>query len=365
MAWDDLIRSRKIRDVHVFGTLDTLADCWDAVAGGSSTPMQRYAWLRACAETPVAGGRLHVVAVGDVSRPAALAPLVCRPGPWRRLELLGLRTLHEPMDFVAADAPALERLADALARLGAPLMLERLHADSAAVPALRKAFRGRGVVITRPAHGWPVVTLDSGQPEPEARLDAGRRSDLRRARRIAEQLGPVTCAIESPDVASFDRLLEDALRTEAASWKGVEGSAVINDPMRGPFYRRYAAAARAEGTLRLCFLRIGDRVAAMQLAVECGQRYWLLKIGYDEAFARCSPGLLLILETLRYAAARGLRSYEFLGTPAPWIRMWTKDIHPCTSLRAYPARGPGIAALASDVARSGWRRLARLGSRGT
>ncbi len=348
----------------MLNSLDALAGSWDVAAGSSSTPMQRYAWVRSCAESPVAGGRLHIIAIGDVSRPAALAPLVWRPGAWRRLELLGQRALQEPMDFVAVDAPALECLAEALARLGAPLALERIHGDSAAIPALRKAFGGRGFVITRPALGWPAVTLNHGSPEPEARLNAGRRSDLRRARRIAEQMGPVTCTVESPALEDLDRFLEEALRVEAASWKGDEGSALLSDTTRAAFYRRYVAAACAEGTLRLCFLRVGDRIAAMQLAVEHAQRFWLLKIGYDNAFARCSPGLLLILETLRYAAARGLQSYEFLGAPEPWIRMWTKDIRPCVSLRVYPAGAPGLAALATDVARSAWRRLASRGSRG-
>jgi CelD/BcsL family acetyltransferase involved in cellulose biosynthesis len=196
-------------------------------------------------------------------------------------------------------------------------------------------------------------------------LSAGRRSDVRRARRLAENLGPVSCAVETPTPGNLDRLLDEALRVEAAGWKGAAGSAVLHDTLRRPFYQRYAATACADGTLRLCYLRIGDRVAAMQMAVECGQRFWLLKIGHDEAFARCSPWMLLILETLRYAAACGLRSYEFLGSPAPWTRMWTKDLHPCLALRVYPARGRAIAALATDVARSGWRRLARLGWRGT
>ncbi len=348
----------------MLNSLDALADGWDVVAGSSSTPMQRYAWVRSCAETSVAGGGLHIVAVGDVSRPAAVAPLVRRPGAWHRLELLGLRVLQEPMDFVAVDASALACLADALARLGAPLALERIHGDSAAIPALREAFRGRGFVITRPALGWPGIALDEGPSEPEARLNAGRRSDLRRARRIAERMGAVTCTIESPVLPDLGRSLEEALRVEAAGWKGDEGSALVSDTTRAAFYRRYAAAACAEGTLRLCFLRVGERIAAMQLAVEHGRRFWLLKIGYDEAFARCSPGLLLILETLRDAAARGLQSYEFLGAPEPWIRMWTKDIRPCVSLRIYPTRTRGLAALASDVARSGWRRLSGLGSRG-
>src|SRR5439155_13822651 len=111
----------------------------------------------------------------------------------------------------------------------------------------------------------------------------------------------------------LDRLLDEVFRVEAAGWKGREGTALANDSVRGMFYRRYAAAACRQGILRLCFLRIGDRVAAVQLGVESEGRFWLHKIGYDEAFAKCSPGMLLLRDTIRYAASRSLRSYEFLG----------------------------------------------------
>ena len=115
-----------------------------------------------------------------------------------------------------------------------------------------------------------------------------------------------------------------------------------------------------KGALRMCFLRIGDAVAAAQIAVTFGDRFWLLKIGYDEAFARCSPGTLLSLETIRYAAARGLRSYEFLGGPEPWTRMWTDQERPCVSLRVYPASLRGIWVLAGAVGKIARRRLGRL-----
>jgi CelD/BcsL family acetyltransferase involved in cellulose biosynthesis len=116
--------------------------------------------------------------------------------------------------------------------------------------------------------------------------------------------------------------------------------------------------------LRLCFLRIGERIAAAQFAVESNERFWLLKIGYDEAFGRCSPGNLLMRETVRYAASRGLLSYEFLGAPEQWTRMWTDQIRPCVSIRAYPARARGVAALAADVVQASLRKLSvRFGRR--
>jgi CelD/BcsL family acetyltransferase involved in cellulose biosynthesis len=74
----------------------------------------------------------------------------------------------------------------------------------------------------------------------------------------------------------------------------------------------------------------------MQLFAECGNRLWLLKMGYDPSFARCSPGQLLLVESVRHAAANGLSTYEFLGVEEPWLRPWGARIRPCLTLRAYP-----------------------------
>lgn len=162
-------------------------------------------------------------------------------------------------------------------------------------------------------------------------------------------MGAVTCEILSPSVDRLPLLLDEAYAVEAASWKGREKTALRFDARLGEFYRRYAAAAAERGMLRLCFLRIGGDAAAMQLAVVAGNRFWLLKIGYADEFARCSPGVLLMVETIRYAAQAGLRSYEFLGASKSWIRHWTELEHPCVSFRAYPLNLRGMTSLARDA----------------
>jgi hypothetical protein len=324
--------------------------------------MQRAAWAQAYAATSGAPERsLHVVVAGT-PQPTAIAPLVKARGWPARLELLGVRELYEPLDFVYATPDALAPLADALVRLGLPLLLERLPADSPVVAALRHAYRGRGVVICRPLPEWPGspwIPLDASWQQPEQHLNAGRRSDFRRARRLAEKIGPVRCEVISPTPATLSPLLEEAFRVEATGWKGRSGSALLTSTARGAFYRRYAAAACQQGILRVCFLRIGEQAAAMQLATECAGGFWLLKIGYDEQFAQCSPGMLLMLETIRYAAARSLQSYEFLGTMESWSQLWAPQIHSYVSLRAYPARAQGLAALVADVTKIARYRLGR------
>ncbi|HKA55165.1 MAG TPA: GNAT family N-acetyltransferase [Candidatus Binatia bacterium] len=340
-----------------------LADAWDSLAvAQAGGPMQYAAWAQAyAAMRGVPGQTLHVVVMG-APQPTAIAPLVKRPGRLARLELLGVHELYEPLDFLYASPAALDALAEALVHLGVPLFLERLPAASPVTAALRRAYRGRGLVLCRPTPEWPGcpwIPLDASWQQPEHHLNPGRRSDLRRARRIAERLGPVRCEVLAPTPAQLPPLLEEAFRVEAAGWKGHKGSALLAHRERGAFYRRYAEAACRQGMLRLCFLRIGEQAAAMQLAAECGGGFWLLKMGYDERFARCSPGMLLLLETIGHAARQGLRAYEMLGTVEPWTQLWAPQVRACVALRAYPARAQGLARLAADLSKRAQYRLSR------
>jgi CelD/BcsL family acetyltransferase involved in cellulose biosynthesis len=345
--------------------LDELGSAWDDLARRrAGIPTTGYAWARACATTVAARERLHVVVGWTGSRVGAIAPLLRRRDRFERLELLGVDELREPMDLLADGPAALQRVAGALARERSPLLLRRVPAASSVVPALRRAYRGRGVVVCRADAGSPWIALDSGWARPESRFNAGRRSDLRRARRIAERAGQVCAEVLSPTPAELEPLLGELFRVEATSWKGRAGSALACDPSRQAFYRSYAAAASRAGSLRIARLRIGERTAAMQLAVEHAGSYWLLKIGYDDAFRACSPGTLLMLETVRHAATRGLGTVELLGAVEPWTTVWTRRARPCVSVRAYPAGGQGLLALLSDLAAIGRRRLRAMVHRG-
>ncbi len=99
-------------------------------------------------------------------------------------------------------------------------------------------------------------------------------------------------------------------------------------------------------------MRINGEVAAERLAVEHAGRLWELKIGYNEKFRRCAPGLLLTHETLRYVFERGLKAYEFLGHEEDWERIWAADnVHRYVSFRLYPLSVGGSLGLVMDASR--------------
>jgi CelD/BcsL family acetyltransferase involved in cellulose biosynthesis len=131
------------------------------------------------------------------------------------------------------------------------------------------------------------------------------------------------------------------------------------DPRRTSFFRRYAAAASRAGQLRIGSLRIGGELAAMLMAVQTNHGFWLLGGDYDARFGRCSPGTLLLRESIAAAAAAGLDTFEFLGAVQPWTQNWTRTAHEQVSLHVYPRRAARLAAFTASAAGkllNAWRR---------
>jgi CelD/BcsL family acetyltransferase involved in cellulose biosynthesis len=352
--------STSVRIVQEFGTIDNEAQRWTLLSDEANRPMHQYGWVKACSAAFAAYGRLQLIVIGrDGEQPGALGPLIMRGRHLNRMECLGVDELYEPTDFPHSDPASLNALVRTLVDLRRPLLLRRLLANSPVLAAVREAFTSRGILMTRPATGYPWIELDASWMQPEQKLSSGWRSSLRRSRRKAEDMGRLEYEIVAPSPQELPELLAESLRIEAANWKGRNGSALLSDTGRRQFFEDYTATACERGILRLCFLKIGGVNAATQIAVESGGGFWLLKVGYDESFSRSSPGNLLMLESLRYAANRGLKSYEFLGSAEPWTERWTNRVRPCVSVWVYPNNFRGAAALAFDAVRFASERLSR------
>jgi CelD/BcsL family acetyltransferase involved in cellulose biosynthesis len=324
---EDSVSEAQNRRAAGVSAMSALRPAWERL--GADHPMRSYAWAHACAEAFPNNG-LHIVSAGE-SAPRAIAAFVCGPDS-RTLVPLGAQ-LYEPAEFACADASAAEALGETIARLETTVLIRDIYADSPVVKGLQRAGGRR--VVTQPVAGHPWLKLDDSWLEAEQHLNAGRRSDLRRAQRNAAKLGAVTCEITCPTAAELTPLLDEAFLVEAAGWKGNQGSALATDPHVGGFYRRYAEAACLLGTLRIGILRIGGRAAAMQFAVEQGGCFWLFKMGFDESFARFSPGTLLMVESLRRARLRGCQRYELMGQSEAWNQIWAPRLHEAVSVQLH------------------------------
>lgn len=263
---------------------------------------------------------------------------------------LGARHTHEPSDYTYRNKNSLIALANHFANLSEPVILERIHADSLTIPTLRAGFKYKGIVIAHKMGSCPYIKLDPGFDSVNHVLPKHLISDLRRARRKADKLGKVTFSIYSPKTQQeFLPIYNQFIDIEASSWKSKAGTALKQNPQQKEFYRQYGIRAAEQGILRVSEMYIDDEIVAIQYAVEWGEKFWLLKIGFNEKYAKCSPGMLLMQETLTYAMNNNLKSYEFLGSSETWTRRWTQTEWQTVRVEAYPFSIKGMLAFSYKV----------------
>ncbi|MFN3681842.1 MAG: GNAT family N-acetyltransferase [Nitrospira sp.] len=340
----DVVTSRSV--------LETMANEWDTLAKHAGMPTVSYAWVVAGVEAFHAEDQLSIVTVRRKGELVGLAPLVeCRRGLAPRLELIGVSFLYEPAGFLYRDHEAMTCLVEAVLERQLPMVLARMSVDSPVMAQLRSGlFTSSGGFVMKGGLSYslmiPIVSEWTAYLE---KLSPRRRYDLRRARRRAEEAGPVTVRIFCPKDDELEAGMADFIRIEGRGWKGRQGSSLQQRENMRRFFERYAALASPSGTFRFAFLDVAGIPIAAQLAAVYANRYWVFKIGYDEAWGRCSPGWQLLGETIKYAFEQKLTSYEFLGSDESWLHGWVTERRGYQTVSYYPFTWQGLYGVAVDA----------------
>ena len=325
---------------------------WNAVSIKAATPMQSWHWIDACNRSIYKDWQSVIEVVNsDDGATCAAAAFGKRKGWPRQFFIAGAEETGEPVDVIYQDEHAAAQLARRVCGLGGAIRFGHFPAHSAFYRPFLVEGRKAGIVLTTPVNGSPYLLLDQSWCDPLARFSSRRRSDFRRMMRKAEKMGDVSFDVISPTPETVDAYLDQAIAVEARSWKSRSKTAIADNKRQESFYREFAMLAAQSGILRIGQMKIDEHHAAMQLAVEYENAFWLFKIGYDESFSACSPGNLMMMESIRRAAENGLTSYEFLGKSAAWTRFWTEDERPNAALRFYPHNLSGYCCLIKDGAK--------------
>jgi CelD/BcsL family acetyltransferase involved in cellulose biosynthesis len=219
-------------------------------------------------------------------------------------------------------------------------------------------MKPKGIFIERQSSGSAFLPIETSWGEYKNIFSSKRRYDFIRKRRIAEKTGKVEFKIFCPTMDELSYYLTTAFKVENAGWKGQKGTSLQLNKRLKKFFEIYTSLACEEKTLRLCFFYIDDFAVAMVIGLKFQNKFWLLKNGFDEKWQRCSPGIQLIHETVKYAFDRGLESYEFLGTDEPYVRIWAKNnFRKYMSIGFYPINFSGIIGFGIDAGNFAYRKL--------
>lgn len=350
---------------QIADSLDTLLpwrDQWDALAAARGLPMLHYAWFLAAERALVAPGQVRVVYLLDADdtlvAACALERRRDRPRP-PCYQILGMQRLYEPSALLFRDTAAHDALLLALGRLDHPVVLGRLWPDAAEADARSEYWwlsRG-GLMLSKRVTASQFLELAGDYAGYLDTLPAQRRYDLRRAYRRAEAAGRLQHRIATPTPAEVDSLLTTAFAVEAQSWKARSGRAVLADTALREFFFTMTRAFAQDGRALVAVLYHDDVAIAAQLCLLAYARLWVLKIGYDEAAAKLSPGLILMNEVIKHSFSERLDAIEFLGCAEDWMEAWRPQRRSYRLLALYPYSPRSLVHAGIDVIGTLHRRL--------
>jgi hypothetical protein len=149
---------------------------------------------------------------------------------------------------------------------------------------------------------WSLLKVDGAFNAYQASL--GKiRENVRRGRRKLEKRGVVSVEMRKGADASEDFFAE-FLALEAYGWKGRNGTAMLNDSNVVAFYTTLIRNFAAQGYWEWHAIRVDSQLVVAGMGARCGAGLMLPKYTFNEDFADCMPGSLLIGEIVKDAFAR-------------------------------------------------------------
>jgi len=329
-----------------------LREEWDALEECFGNPLLSGEWFISAAQTFCPPDVLKVIAVRSNNQLSGIAPLSIKGKSMPRVELVGSSILQEPGGLLYRDHDSLMEAIRAVLDLRIPAFLMRLNFLSNDIEFLEGELRRRKLFSIIREERIPWVFTKGKWEDFEKQISSSRRSSLRRLQRMAETKGKVQFETVVPTPENLNGYLEEVFSVEAMSWKGRTGTAMKTNPMLGKFFRMYAEETAKRGQLHLFFLKVDERTVAVQFTVAHANRLWIYKVGHDESWSWCSPGVLLMHQVVRFCFERGLTGCEFLGSDEPWLHIWANESHCVVTYRIYSKSVKGIVDLLFDLGKT-------------
>ncbi len=189
---------------------------------------------------------------------------------------------------------------------------------------LHRLSRGLGVrKVFRVQDATRHLDCTGGYEALSARYSTRLRKILKKGWTGLQRQGAVALRVVS-EPAERDAAFDTFLRLEGSGWKGPQGerSSLSDAPTLRAFYRDLFTGPSAPPDARITLLTIDGVPVAAQLCMDSGGTRSLLKIAYDQAQARYSPGSVLLDAVVRDCCASDDLTRLSFVTSDRWMDEW-------------------------------------------
>ncbi len=301
----------------------TLVPHWDALA--KRAPANVFMHPAAlCAAAAAEFAKVHVLLAWDGETLVGLWAL-----RERRLRFLPAFLAAPPYDYAFVAGPVIDpryadavmaAFLDAIAKARAlpnVIELKLLDGDDGSLRAMMNALGARPLLKlserARPFLNSASERKRSGSTAKKLRQDWNRLAAL----------GLVAVSNERA-VESVHGAFEIFLKLESQSWKGDSGTALLSSERDAAFARRWIAALAAHGSASVALLSIDGKPIAAQVLLYSGTMAYTWKTAFDAAFAKFSPGALLIDKASDVLFASGTQTIESCSPAGSFMaQLWT------------------------------------------
>lgn len=203
-------------------------------------------------------------------------------------------------------------------------------------------------LATRPQLAVGTVDRQVGFAHYEQHFARRFRRNRRRNAKLLETAGGAAfrCLSDLAPAEARATLLR-GFAVERRSWKGAQGTSVLQHPGPLEYYLREAEQLAAWNGLELTFLDLAGEAIAFQYGI-CGKgTHFIAKCGYDAAYSRYGPGVQLMARTIEALHAHPtLQQIDFCGPLVPWTAEFMTGkydvarvvVSPCGGVRSAAVR---------------------------
>ncbi len=351
MAWSPPALDLEV--LESIGELEIAEDAWRTVwqRDPAATPFQSPDWLLPWTRHLWGGGKLRVLVLRHGGERVAFAPLFLWGfGPRTkaiRLSFLGAG-ISDHLDMIAVPE---------FARPAARCVLRHLAVTRSdwRICDLQELPPGSPLLDAEipPELAWrnarcgvcPVLRLPATFDELLASVESAFRHNLRTAQHRLERAGQIEFVRGAgASTCPPEPLLLDLFRLHSARWHDRGEAGVLSARRLQRFHLEAASRLAASGNLRLHGLRLNSQTVAVQYNFRRGPRHYFYLSGFDPAFARLSPGIVLMAEAIRQAIEEGATEIDFLRRRETFKYRWgAQDVinrRLCMKMRSRQRRLP-------------------------
>ncbi|MGN6283857.1 MAG: GNAT family N-acetyltransferase [Afipia sp.] len=237
------------------------------------------------------------------------------------------------------------------------LSIKEMNGEDQACAAIRATVAAGGLACQVHDEGErPVVSREFG-----VKASGSTRKKLRQDWNRLAALGALDVVNERQAVGDA---FETFLRLEFASWKGAEGTALLCDDRDAAFVRRLIGNLAERGEASVALLRLDGRPIAGQVVLYCGPMAYTWKTAFDVAYAKYSPGMLLIDKLTEQLFASGpVHGIDSCSAAGSFMGQLWAGRRAMTGMLLETGPRPSLAFMAEALRRSGYVKLKALRDR--